>query len=198
MIQEAAPFPDRQLVVKDAHEVVANIVARASFLEAAIVVRDPSGRAVVVAFVQSLGVSVKAQQRQAGGKPSLHAHRSGVIGAMPEIGIELDGAELRIRFIVLRRLKYLVQHRRIGRNIQRNGVDVPVVLQAHAGGSLVDHLHQPVVRELVLKTARPAHHVGHANVRVVPLRRARAEVAPNIGDAAVRLHRVTDRGRSLR
>jgi hypothetical protein len=69
-----------------------------------------------------------------------NTNRAAMISVVSVIAVMPDIAELWIWLVVLLRGKDLVQHIYIGRDIQWNLVDVPVVQQADTGGALVHQL----------------------------------------------------------
>ena len=76
-----------------------------------------------------------------------------MVGVVPVVRVMLNRAELRIRPEVLILRANPVQLRRIGRDIQRQHVDVPIVQQPRAGRALIDELRQPASGEFVLEAA---------------------------------------------
>ena len=112
-----------------------------------------------------------------------------MIAVVAEIRIEIDRPELGHRLVILGRLEDLVEDRRVARNVQWNGVDVPTVDQTHAGLSLVLRLEDPVPRELPLHATRPAHDIRHAHVGIPPACRSCGVIRADKRRRAIRLAR---------
>ena len=64
----------------------------------------------------------------------------------------VHGTKLSVGLVILGVLEDGIQSVRIGRNIQGNRVDVPVIRQTYAGLPLILGVQQPVPREFVLQT----------------------------------------------
>ena len=164
---------------------MADVVGGAALFQAAIVVGDAAAAAVVVAVVERLAELVERVQRHALGEAPLHTEGAGVVGVVAVVGVVLNGAELRVGLVVLRRGEDLVQHSGVGGDVQRDGVDVPVVQQADALGALIVDLGEPGFGELHLEAAGPHHHIRHAHVGVEPGDVASAVVGALEGDGAI-------------
>ncbi len=123
---------------------VGNIIARSSFFQSPVIVVNAGACAIRVTVVYSLFESVGLEHRQADSIALLHPHGPGMVCIVTKVGVKIDGPELGIRPIVLRRLIDLVQHRGVRRDVQRNLVDVPVFQKSDAGRSFIQNLRQPV------------------------------------------------------
>ena len=90
----------------------------------------------------------------------MELHRSRVPGGMPGIGHVIDATELRVWEVVLRGSESGgPQLGIVGAKIRREDVDVPTFDQVNAGRTLIHHLQDVVVADLVFDGCVPVHHI---------------------------------------
>src|ERR1017187_6219575 len=132
-IEETLPFADRQFVNYVCAEVSLLVISCARFPGADIV----SQRIVVAQRLRPVEGGIQSH-------PAAVAFLHGEVSAMPSAVIEvrkiIDGSELRIKEIILRRLVDRIEQCPVVAKDDRIGnlVDVPTALQFHASGPLID------------------------------------------------------------
>src|SRR6266498_1800196 len=100
-IHELLPTAKRHLPRCGGHEAVADVITGASLLEPAVIPGNTGRSAILVRFVDGLRPSPERVQCDAARIALLDPKSCAVIGIVSVVRVMLDGAELRIRLIVL-------------------------------------------------------------------------------------------------